>query len=94
VAQAGVALAVVEVEPWVLPTGAGTEVGGGPLLLLTLVLMLLLLVRWVGGAMMVHHSVPRGSTTGWSCHNLPLLCFLVGADRIVRNGDIADKFRE
>jgi hypothetical protein len=30
VAQAGVALAVVEVEPWVLPTGAGTELGEKP----------------------------------------------------------------
>jgi hypothetical protein len=30
VAQAGTALAVVEVESWVLPTGAGAEVGGEP----------------------------------------------------------------
>jgi hypothetical protein len=28
VAQAGVTLAVVEVEPWVLPDGASAEVGG------------------------------------------------------------------
>jgi hypothetical protein len=31
VAQAGVALAVVEVDPWVLPTGAGAQVGGEPI---------------------------------------------------------------
>jgi hypothetical protein len=30
VAQAGVAQAMVEVEPWVLPAGAGAEVGGKP----------------------------------------------------------------
>ncbi len=29
-AQAGAALAEVEVEPWVLPAGAGAEVGGEP----------------------------------------------------------------
>jgi hypothetical protein len=29
-AQAGAALAVVEVEPWVLPAGAGVELGGKP----------------------------------------------------------------
>jgi hypothetical protein len=30
VAQAGIAQAEVEVEPWVLPTGVGAEVGGKP----------------------------------------------------------------
>jgi hypothetical protein len=30
VAQAGATLAVVGAEPWVLPAGAGTEVGGEP----------------------------------------------------------------
>jgi hypothetical protein len=30
VAQAGTTLVVVEVEPWVLPAGAGGEVGGEP----------------------------------------------------------------
>jgi hypothetical protein len=30
VAQAGTAQAEVEVEPWVLPTGVGTKVGGEP----------------------------------------------------------------
>jgi hypothetical protein len=29
-AQAGIALAVVEVEPWVLPAGTGSKVGGEP----------------------------------------------------------------
>jgi hypothetical protein len=57
-----------------------------------LLLMLLLLTRQEGGAVMVHHPVPWRSTTGWSCHNLPLLCFLVGADLIIRDDDIADKF--
>jgi hypothetical protein len=31
------------------------------------------------------------STTGWSCHNLPLLGFLVGADCIIHDHDIADE---
>jgi hypothetical protein len=62
---------------------------GSALLLLTLVLML---VRRVSGAMMVHRLVPWGSTTERSYHILPLLCLLVGADRIIRNGDIANKF--
>jgi hypothetical protein len=31
------------------------------------------------------------STTRWSCHNLPLLGFLVGADGIICDHDIADK---
>jgi hypothetical protein len=53
--------------------------------------MLLHLVRWVGGAVVVHHLVLRGSTSGRSCHNLPLLGFLVGVDRIVYDDDIADK---
>jgi hypothetical protein len=30
VVQAGTTLAVMEVEPWVLPTGAGAEVGRKP----------------------------------------------------------------
>jgi hypothetical protein len=30
VVQIGTALAVVEVEPWVLPAGAGTEMGREP----------------------------------------------------------------
>jgi hypothetical protein len=46
---------------------------------------------WVGGGVVVHYVVLRRSTIGWSCDNLPLLGFLVGADGIVRNHDIADK---
>jgi hypothetical protein len=65
---------------------------GSPLLLLTLVL--LLMTRWVGGAVMVHHPVPRRSTAGCCCHILSLLCFLVGAERIIRDDGIADKLEE
>jgi hypothetical protein len=85
--QAGTTLVVVEVEPWVLPAGAGVEVGEE----LMLVLMLLL-ARRVSGAMMLHRPVPQGSTTGHSCYNLPLLCLLEGMNRIIRDDDIADKF--
>jgi hypothetical protein len=77
VVPAGAAQSEVEVEPWVLLAGVGDEVGGSPILLLTLVLMLLRLVRWVGGVVVVHCSVLQGSTFGQSCHNLPLLGFLV-----------------
>jgi hypothetical protein len=75
------------------------RLAGSPLLPLVLMLMLLLmlllmLARWVGGAMMIHHPVPHGSTTGWSYHNLSLLCLLVGADHIIHDDDIADKFCE
>jgi hypothetical protein len=40
----------------------------------------------------VHRSILRRSTTGWSCHNLPLLGFLVGVNCVVHDHDIADKF--
>jgi hypothetical protein len=39
----------------------------------------------------VHHPILRRSTFGRSCHNLPLLDFLVGTDCIVRDHDIAYK---
>jgi hypothetical protein len=42
-----------------------------------------------------HGHTPSGTsgcTSGWSCHSLPLLCFLVGADCIICNDDISDKF--
>jgi hypothetical protein len=81
----------VEVEPWVLLAIVGAEVGGSPLLLVTLVFMLLWLVRWVGGAVVVHRLVLRGSTSRQSSHNLPLLGFPVGADCFIRDDDIADK---
>jgi hypothetical protein len=64
---------------------------GSPLLRMTLVLMLLWLSGWVGGAMMVHRPVLQMSTTGWSCHNLPLLGFLVDVDCIVHDHDIANE---
>jgi hypothetical protein len=53
--------------------------------------MLVLGSRWIGGAVVVHRPVLQRSTTGWSGHNLPLLGFLVGADCIIRDHDIADK---
>jgi hypothetical protein len=56
-----------------------------------MVLLLLRLSGWVGEAVVVHHPVLRRSTTGWSCHSLPLLGFLVGADGIIHDHDIADK---
>jgi hypothetical protein len=75
----------------VLPTGAGAGVGESPLLPRTLMLVLEQLLRWVDGAMVVHRPVLQGSTTGQSNHNLPLLGFLVGADCIIHNHDIADE---
>jgi hypothetical protein len=53
--------------------------------------VLVLLLRWVGGAVVVHHPILQRSTVGWSSHNLPLLRFLVGADGIVRDHDITHK---
>jgi hypothetical protein len=41
--------------------------------------------------MVVHHPVIWRSTTGWSRHNLPLLGFLVGADGVIRDHDVADE---
>jgi hypothetical protein len=64
---------------------------GSPLLWPTLVLVLLRLSGWIGGAVVVHCPVLQRSTTGWSCHNLSLLGFLVGADCIVYDHDIADE---
>jgi hypothetical protein len=53
--------------------------------------LLVLLTRRVGGTVVVHRLVPRMSTAGRSCYNLPLLCVLVCADRIIRDDDIIDK---
>jgi hypothetical protein len=68
---------------------------GSPLLLqaqmLVLVLVLVLLSRWIGRDVVVHCSILRVSTTRWSSYRLPLLGFLVGADGIVRDHDIAHK---
>jgi hypothetical protein len=63
-------------------------------LLLLLTLVLLLLMRLVGGAVVVHRPVPWRSTAGQSCHNLPLLCFVMDVDRIVPDDDITDKLWE
>jgi hypothetical protein len=72
------ALAVVEVEPWVLPAGAGTEVDGVP-------------TDAVDAGVV---AADNASRWGRNYHSLPLLCFLVGADRIVRDYDITDKLWE
>jgi hypothetical protein len=76
VVQAGALQAEVEVEPYVLPIGAGAEVGGVPTAAAD---------AGVGAAV----RVGRWSTTEWSSHILPLLGFLVGADCIVRDHDVA-----
>jgi hypothetical protein len=54
-------------------------------------LLLVLGLRWIGGAVVVHHLVLRRSTTRWNSHNLPLLGFLVGADGVVRDHHIVDE---
>jgi hypothetical protein len=70
---------------------------GSPLLLLLLTLVLVLVLvqlrlsRWVGGVVVVHRLVLQRSTTRWSSHNLPLLGFLVCADCVVHDHDIADE---
>jgi hypothetical protein len=56
--------------------------------------MRLWLTRWVGGAMVVRRPIVQRSTSGLSYHNLPLLGFLVSADCIVHDDDIADKLWE
>jgi hypothetical protein len=89
VAQVGVALAVVEVEPCVLPAGVGIELGGKPTTAADT--SVAATVEAVGGAVVVRRPIPGRTTAGRSCHNLPLLCFLVGTDRIVCYDDIADK---
>jgi hypothetical protein len=48
----------------------------------------------VSGAVVLHHPVPGRSTAGWSYHILPLLCFLVGVDRLICDDDITDKLWE
>jgi hypothetical protein len=54
-------------------------------------LVLVQRLRWIGGVVVVHRLVLWGSTTRWSSHNLPLLCFPVGADCIVHDHDVADE---
>ena len=53
--------------------------------------MLVQLSGWVSGVVVVHRPVLWGSTIRWSSLNLPLLGFLVGADGIVRDHNIADE---
>jgi hypothetical protein len=67
---------------------------GGPLLLLTWVLLLLTRGggEGLGGSVVVRHLIPWRSNVVRSCHNLPLLCFLVSVDCIIHDDDIADKF--
>jgi hypothetical protein len=60
VAHAGTVHAVVVVEPLVLPTGAGTDVGGRPTateLDGESSVLMLMLTRWVGGVRGMHHPV-------------------------------------
>jgi hypothetical protein len=74
-----------------LPTGVGSEGGGAGDPLLLLMLVLVQLERWVDGAVVVHRPVFQMSTFGRSCHNLPLVSFLMDADCIIHNDDIVDK---
>jgi hypothetical protein len=80
----------VEVEPQVLPAGAGVEVGREPTSVVDAGVGAAMAVgvgRWSRG---VHHPVLRRSTTGRSCHILLLHGFLMGADCIVCDHDVAD----
>jgi hypothetical protein len=61
------------------------------MLMLVLVLVLVRLSRWIGGAVVVHRPVLRGSPTRWSSHSLPLLGFLVDVDCIIRDNDVIDE---
>jgi hypothetical protein len=54
-------------------------------------MLVLLLSGWVGGAVVIHRLILQRSTTGWRCHDLPLLGFLVGVNCIIRDHDITDK---
>jgi hypothetical protein len=87
--QVGATLAVVEVEPWVLPAGAGAEVDGEPTAAVDAgVVAADEAGRWG------RDGTPFGTMEGTarrSCHNLSLLCFLVGADRIIPDDDITEK---
>jgi hypothetical protein len=73
----------------VLPAGAGVEVGGEPTAAADAAAGVGVEVdRWSHG---VHRPVLRRSTTRWSSHSLSLLGFLMGADGIVCDHDIAHK---
>jgi hypothetical protein len=62
--------------------------------LVLLALVVVLLMRRVGRALVVHHPVPGTSTARRSYHRLPLICFLVGADRLIHDDDITNKLWE
>jgi hypothetical protein len=91
VAQVGVTLAVVEVEPWVLPASAGTKVHGEPTAAANAGADAGEASKWVHDGTL---SGTSGGTTGWSWHSLPLVCLLMGMDCIVCDDDIANKFWE
>jgi hypothetical protein len=57
-------------------------------------LLLLMLMCQVGVAGSIHHPGLWRSTTGWGCHSLPLLAFLMGVDRIIHDDSIADKLQK
>jgi hypothetical protein len=76
----------------VLPVGADAGVGGEPTTAdVGVGAGTTVAIGWIGGAVVVHRLVLRRSTTRWSRHNLPFLNFLVGADCIVCDHDVADE---
>jgi hypothetical protein len=89
VAHAGTTQA--EVEPSVLPVGMGAEVGGEPTASANASVDIAAADKVGRWSHDVYHSVLRGSSSGRSCHSLALLVFLVGADHIIRDDDIANK---
>jgi hypothetical protein len=83
-----VGAAQAEVESWVLAASVGTEVGGERTVAPDTSVdaaMAREVGRW-SRCGTPYDSVLRGSTPGWSCHNLPLLGGMICDD------DIADKF--
>jgi hypothetical protein len=75
----------------VLPAGTGARVGGEPTSAADAGAGAVVAVGWVGGAMVVHCPVLWRRTTRWSSHNLPLLGFLMCADCVVRDHNVADE---
>jgi hypothetical protein len=49
------------------------------------------LMRWVGDVSRMHHPVLWWNTTGWACHSLPVLAFLVSRDGIVSYDGLAEE---
>jgi hypothetical protein len=77
----------------VLPAGVGTEMGREPTAAANASAAAAGGVgRWSrGGTPSGTSGAGGGGTSGQSCHNLPLLGFLMGTDCIVHDYDIADK---